>query len=75
MKGGLNPGQPDFRSRYNSQANRSQGRLYAGQGSCLTNGVAGGLGSETKPKAKVRWTHCRGQPDMRDKSTIKGRAP
>ena len=47
---GRNPGQPDFLSEYKSQANRSWGRLYWAQGSCPTNGVRGGLGSETKLK-------------------------
>jgi len=35
MKGGRNPGHPDFLSRYKSQANRSLGLLYVAQDSCL----------------------------------------
>jgi len=60
---------------YNSQANRSQGRLYVAKGSCPTKCVGGGLESETNMKAKVWWTPEKGQPHMRDKSKIKGRAP
>jgi len=45
---GRNPGQPDFLSRYHSQAHTSQGRLSAVQGSCPRNRVGGGHGSETK---------------------------
>ena len=39
----------------------------------LMNGVGGGhsLGVVSKPKGKVRWIPRRGQPHMRDKSTIK----
>jgi len=38
----------------------------------VTNGVGGGLGSETSTKVKIRWTPRKGQPHMRDKLTIKG---
>jgi len=34
-KGGRNTGKPDFLSRYNSRANRSQGHIYRAQGTCL----------------------------------------
>jgi len=43
----------------------------------LTNGVRGGRsgGVEPNPKVKVWWIPCRGQPHMRDKSTIKDGTP
>jgi len=51
-KWGRNPWQPDFLSRYHSQANRSHRHLYAAKGSGLTNARRGGLGSETKPEGE-----------------------
>ena len=77
MKVGRNLGQPDYPTRVLVSGNRYWECGHAGEGTYFEEGCRRRSlqRSWTKWMEKVAWICRKGQPNMRDKSTIEGGIP